>query len=140
MAKDVIETNRTQPRRPGVSYFPDGTSTMDARLVDQTGVGPSLLMSIPVPADSTLTVLLQVDGHRDSNGDGGGYVRAATFKRIASGNVVQVGATTSIATHEDDAAWDVAFTVSLGNVLVSVVGVAAQPIQWSGRAYLLPAI
>jgi len=67
-----------------------------------------------------------------------GYKRAATFKTDVLGALTQAGATTSIATHEDNAAYDceiVAGTVVLAAgtvpaIIIRVTGAAVTTINW----------
>lgn len=123
--------------RGNLRYFPDGTAWIEAEKTT-TVVGPTALMSIPIPTDSTVTLRVEVAGHRRSNGDSAGYLRFATFKRIAAGNVTIVGAVATVATQEDDAGWDVTFVAGTNEVTIAVTGVAFE-VQWSGRAMMTPA-
>ncbi len=60
-----------------------------------------------------------------------GYIRAATFENNA-GTLTQVGATTSIATHEDIAApMDVVFAVSGTDIQLRITGDPGRRLQWS---------
>jgi hypothetical protein len=67
-----------------------------------------------------------------------GYKRAATFRTDAAGAITQAGATTAIATHEDNAAYEceiVAGTTVLADgtiptIIIRVTGAAATTINW----------
>ena len=67
---------------------------------------------------------------RDLLTEAAGYRITATFRSSAAGVVTQVGATTAVATHEDDATWGVAFTVVGTNVNVVVTGNPGKIINW----------
>lgn len=74
----------------------------------------------------TVDVIARKQG---AGGNTGGYKLVGTFRNI-DGVVTQVGTTTAVATHETDAAWDAAFTISSPNVVVTVTGAAATTINW----------
>lgn len=78
----------------------------------------------------TYTIRASVVAARDTLTESGGYSRAATFRTSAAGVITQVGTTTSVATHEDDSTWDVAFAVSGSNVNLVVTGNPGKIINW----------
>lgn len=127
-----------QPNQRGTfHYFPDGTAEICAELTT-TLAAAAAIAAIPVQPDTTIVVRLEIAAHRRSNGDGAGYFIVATFKRIAAGNVAQVGATAALATQEDDAAYAITFTPGTTSVDVNVASGAAAEVQWSMKATILP--
>jgi len=58
------------------------------------------------------------------------YDIAALFHRDGAGTVVQKGATAFLATIEDNAAWDVTFTISGTTIQMKVTGDGTDTVQW----------
>ncbi len=81
-------------------------------------------------------VWVQATGFERAGAQGAGYLRSAAFKNV-SGGLTQVGTTTLIATHEDDADWDVTITLSGTNILIRVQGDAAQTVEWGVSTRIL---
>lgn len=73
---------------------------------------------------------------KGSDGTGAGYRLVGTFRR-AAGVVTQIGATTALATHEDDAALAAALNINGTSVEVLGTGVAATNIRWTAVASLI---
>ncbi len=70
----------------------------------------------------------------DARGETASYERTVHAKNIAG--TVTIGATTSISTFEDTAAWDVTFAVSGTSILAQVTGENAKTINWKLHARL----
>lgn len=90
---------------------------------------PTVVAAIVADIDAVFMLEAMVVGRRGSGNEGAGFLLAGTFRRN-DGVLVQVGATTAIATHRDNAAWTAAFAVSGHHIQVVVTGVAAVPIDW----------
>ena len=81
------------------------------------------------PTDAyAATLIVDVVARKSDGSQAAGYRLAGTFRR-AGATTTQVGATT-IYSHEDDAAWNVALDTSGSSVRVRVTGVAATTIDW----------
>jgi hypothetical protein len=94
------------------------------------------ILTFTPPTNCTTTITVTATARDATAGDGAGYVRVATFKRT-TGNVSQVGATTSVATHEDDAGWNLTITANTTSIQVNAVGDAANVTRWSYSAELV---
>jgi hypothetical protein len=103
---------------------------VDMLYTDQTtDATPENVMSMAIPTNSIRMVEAVVVGLKSDRTAGAAYRLKATF-RNNGGTTVQIGATTVDVLHEDNAAWDAAFTVSSPNIILQVTGVAATTINW----------
>jgi hypothetical protein len=95
---------------------------------------------IPVATSTVSTVFVTVAGRNSAGSQGAAYVLSGTFRNDA-GTVTQIGTTTALVTHEDNAAWACVLDVSGTNVRVRVTGAAATTITWNAgaRALVAPA-
>lgn len=99
------------------------------------GATTSILKLTP-PTNCTTTIKVLATARDLTTGEGAGYERVATFRRT-TGNVTQIGATSTPVTHEDDAGWNLAITGSTTNVHVDATGDAANATRWSFRAEIV---
>lgn len=90
----------------------------------------NILGTFPIVPSKAYTINVVALALRDTLTEAAGYRRTATFRSNAAGTVTQVGTTTSVATHEDDSTWDVAFAISGTNVNVVVTGNPGKIINW----------
>jgi hypothetical protein len=81
------------------------------------------------------TTLIVVDAVVRGTASGAGYGRAASFRR-GTGNLTQVGTTTSLFTHESDAAWDLTIAANGADIEVTATGSASLETVWSFTADL----
>ena len=79
--------------------------------------------------DITVKINARQTGGSGTTGHGASYKMTATFRNIA-GTVTQIGTTTYLATHEDNAAWNADFSISGTNILTRVTGEASKNITW----------
>jgi len=100
----------------------------------EAGATTAILKFTP-PTNCTTTVLVTATARDLSNGDGAGYQRGATFKRT-TGNVTQIGATSSLYTTESDISWDLTIAGSGSAVEVSAVGDGSNQTRWTFVAEL----
>lgn len=82
--------------------------------------------------DRVVFVIAKVFARRSTGAQGAGYTLCATF-RDSAGVVTQIGATTAIATHEDDATWNATLDTDGTLIRVRVTGVAAVNIDWQSH-------
>ena len=123
MQRDIEELQRLGPPRvfEGIVTTTDATPTLSYRF----GTGGNVCYQF----------IVQVVGRRtDVAGETASYQRTIHAKSV--GGVLTIGATTSISTFEDAAAWDVTVTASGVNIDVNVVGEAGKTISWKLRAHL----
>ena len=106
----------------------DNASTTDATV--------TTISTISTNNDSAIGVTASISAIRDTGAQAAYYVLHALFKN--DGGVLSiVGAVTSSAVIEDDAAWDATIVVSGTDILVQVTGVAATNISWGcGLKYI----
>jgi hypothetical protein len=98
-------------------------------VVQTTGATATSCGTYVMPDETTAFFMARVAAHGATNS--AGYMVAATYKRQAAAAPAQVGATTAIATHEDDATWGgAAFGVVSNTVQLQVTGLAATTIDW----------
>lgn len=90
----------------------------------------NVIGTFPIQASKAYTIDVLALALRDTLTEAAGYRRVATFRSSAAGVVTQVGSTTAVATHEDDATWDVAFAISGTNVNIVVTGNPGKIINW----------
>lgn len=90
----------------------------------------NIIGTFPILPSKAYTINVIALAIRDTLTEAGGYRRTATFRSSAAGVVTQVGTTTAVATHEDDATWEVSFTVTGTNVNVVVTGNPGKIINW----------
>lgn len=103
-----------------------------------TDATATTILTLATITDSVKMIEVKVAARRTGGtggtaGDGAGYARVATFKNIA-GTVSQIGSTQDNATHENQAGWDISFSISGTNVLVQVTGAADNNITWHATA------
>lgn len=101
-----------------------------------TNATGTTLIDLPIASDTVVyvdarVISRQTGGSAGTTGHGATHRRAATFKNI-SGTVTQISSTTNLANHEDNAAWDAAFSVSGTNARLTVTGEANKNITWQG--------
>jgi hypothetical protein len=87
-------------------------------------------------APTNCATLIVVDAVVRGTASGAGYGRAATFRRGTS-TLTQVGTTTSLFTHESDAAWDLTIAASGADIEVTATGSASLETIWSFTADLV---
>lgn len=111
---------------PTESVFQNRVATTDATV--------TTIHTVPTVSDTTKMIEVRVVARRTGGtggtaGDGAAYIKVATFKNIA-GTVTQIGANSDVHIAEDQAGWDVTFSVSTTNVLVQVTGAADNNVTW----------
>lgn len=111
---------------PSVIVYQNRVATTDATV--------TTLHTITIPASTTVMLNAFVTARRTggSSGtaeDGAGYNIRATFKNVA-GTATQIGATTVVNSHEDQAGWDATFDVTAGTARVRVTGATNNNITW----------
>jgi hypothetical protein len=84
--------------------------------------GTSIMLDVNVIGKRT-------GGSAGASGDSAGYVRRAVFKNVA-GVVTQVGTTQDSFTVEDQAGWDVSFSISGTTISCDVTGATNNNINW----------
>lgn len=92
------------------------------------------LRSFTIPASTTyaieaMLVARRTGGSAGTAEDGAFYKLIATFKNVG-GTATQIGATTVVATHEDQAAWDVVFDVTGATARIRVTGALNNNVTW----------
>jgi len=109
----------------------DGNASAASKTTVQTTDPTATVIQTYRPSDGSV-VLIEADivGLQDTGALGAGYKIVGTFRR-SGGTTAQVGVTTVLVTHEDDAAWTVDFNVSSPDVRVRVTGKAGQTINWA---------
>lgn len=105
-----------------------------------TDATPATLLTISLLPSRTTLLRAQVIARRTGGSggtaeDGAGYVFTGTYKMVA-GAATLIGAVTAVHTAEDQAGWAATFTVSGGNVLVTVTGAANNTVTWNGKVYI----
>ena len=109
-------------------------STAIQGYVTTTDATVTTMATIAIPASTTVMIELHVAARRTGGSagvaeDGAGYVQQATYKNVA-GTATLIGAVNADYTAESQAAWDVTFVVSGGNVLIRVTGAVNNNISW----------
>ncbi len=87
----------------------------------------------PVTANCVVHVYAFIEGRKTDTTKGAAYVLSAAF-RVIGGVYNQIGTTTPVASHEDDATWAATISNTGGAIQVVVTG-AAETIRWSGRVW-----
>jgi hypothetical protein len=96
---------------------------------------PTLIYTFGTASDVVYQFRVTIVACRtDVRGETASYERTVHAKNI--GGTVTIGATDSISTFEDTAAWAVGFSVSGTSILAQVTGENAKTINWKLRAYL----
>lgn len=90
----------------------------------------NIIGTFPILPSKAYTINVIALALRNDLTEAGGYRRTATFRASAAGVVTQVGTTTATVTQEDDATWDVGFTIVGTNVNVVVTGNPGKIINW----------
>lgn len=99
--------------------------------VQTVNAAPTLINTMPVPANNTLELEVRVAGTRADAGAGAAYVVRGAFRNQA-GIVTQVDSTEVDVLFKDDLTWgDPTFVISGTNLLTKVTGKAATTINWS---------
>ena len=80
-------------------------------------------------------VARRTGGTAGTDDDGAGYIIAGTFKTAAT-VATQIGTTTVIAAHEDQAGWDVQFNEAGVIVKIQVQGAADNTITWHSTVFI----
>ncbi len=127
------------------------TWQLDSIVTNQNGILDFIILDRVITTGATPTQMWESDlGEPDSvttykaviqaksadETEGAAYEMMATF-RNDSGVVTQIGTTTYTVTHEDDGAWDAAFSLTVGSVVqIEVTGQAATNITWTGRVWV----
>lgn len=117
-----------------------GNSLESFKANGQTTDATQKTLGTYTPADATaINVKVQVVGRKSDGSQAAGYLLEATFRRSGS-TTTQVGSTTAVATHEDDASWDATLDASGTDVRVRVTGKASTTIDWTavGMAAIAP--
>jgi len=102
--------------------------------INTTNATPTIIATRTVSVNEAWKVTAHVIGFADAAGTSivASFERVATFKRVGSGNIAQVGTTTSPITHEDNGATDCTLTPTTPAAAtfdVTVTGAAAN-IRW----------
>lgn len=97
--------------------------------VQTTDATVTTVATLATQTDKSYIVTATVVCKQPSGSKSAGYIRAGTFINNA-GSLSQVGATTAIATHETDAAWDCELFVTGTTIGCRVTGAAAVTIDW----------
>ncbi len=105
-----------------------------------TDATPTTLLSISLLSSRTTLLRAQVIARRTggSSGtaeDGAAYVFVGTYKMV-SGTATLIGSVTALHTAEDQAGWAATFTLSGGNVLLSVTGAANNTVAWNAKVHV----
>lgn len=111
------------------------TGRITGRELVEAGATTAILKFTP-PTNCVTTVTVTATARDLTGGEGAGYIRQATFKR-ATGNVTQIDSTSSVATQEWDAGWNLTITASTTNVHVNALGSASNDTRWSFVAELV---
>lgn len=88
--------------------------------VSTTNATPTTIISVTPDLNAVSTLEARITARKTSGPGAASYGLVATY--LEDGGLVQVGATTSLWSHESDPTLDAAFTVSGGNVLLRVTG------------------
>lgn len=115
-------TNTTASRR----CFQADAFTTNATVTTGQTLATSTAFNYQIETD---VVARQTGGAAGTVGDLGSYSFVSSFRNVA-GTVTQVGTTTSLVSHEDQAAWNAVHTISGTNILVDVTGEANKNILW----------
>lgn len=102
-------------------------ATGQVRTTDAT---PSTVVSITPSTNYTEELEINVVARRVGAANSAGYKLLATVRNL-DGVLAQVGATTVVATHETDAAWDCVVSIASPSANVVVTGAAATGINWN---------
>jgi hypothetical protein len=102
--------------------------------VSTTDATQTNIMTLAVPTSTVTRLRCSLKAYRTGGSagiaeDSAGYLFEATFK-VKSGTATQVGTTTTLVTHEDQAGWDFKVTASGGNLGVDVIGAVNNNIKW----------
>lgn len=119
----VISENGTSVRR-----------TVQGTQNTSTSAAPVSTSLTTTATDTTIflelfTTAFRTGGSSGATGDSGAYIRRAVFKNIA-GTVSLVGSIQDGFTSEDQAAWDVTFTVGGAAIAAQFTGAANNNITW----------
>lgn len=106
--------------------FSAKTKTTDATNTALQRVGVSNNRSVMIEARA---IARRTGGSSGSAGDSAGYVIRGVFKNI-SGTVSLVGSVSSIFTAEDQSGWNLGFSISGTEVIVTATGAANNNITW----------
>jgi hypothetical protein len=109
--------------------FCDGSKQGNVQTTDAT---VTTLLSFTPTADRTVVVKALIAGRRSDDAAAGGYEVTATFRVTSGAAVTQVGATTAVATHEDDGTWAATLDTDGSLIRIRVTGVAGTTIRWTG--------
>lgn len=102
-------------------------------IVTTTNATPTTILTIGTVSDTAALISCEVIAHRtDTAGECAGYRRTLRAKNI--GGTVTLGTVDSDYTGEDDANWDVTFSVSTTSILIKVTGAVGKTIDWALRA------
>jgi hypothetical protein len=131
-AEPVVDAHVAPPL---VTEFAAATET-DGVIRTTDGVTHELLR-LPLSTMTGYDIEAKVMGVDAGNGAVKKLKVDVTVKRLAAGPV-QVGAMTSLVTHQDPAAssWTVGFSFSGNDALISVTGAAGRSIDWIARAFV----
>ncbi len=141
IAAPLAATHALQPTLGSAVQRLQTTATNDdpSEIVYQNRVATTdatvtTLHTFTVPASTTYTIEAHVEARRTGGSagtaeDGAGYGIVATFKNVA-GTATQIGATTALYTHEDQAAWDCVFDVTGATARVRVTGATNNNVAW----------
>ena len=115
---------------PSERVFQARAATTDATV--------TTLATVTLPASTTVLVEARVIARRTGGTggtaeDGAGYILSATFQ-----NAAQIGATTVVATHENQAGWDATLDYNANTARVRITGATNNNITWhcTYRTYL----
>lgn len=101
--------------------------------VQTTDATVSNILSVATASSNNYTIRAFVTAIQTAGsgtvGHGAGYEVVATFRNIA-GALTQIGTTTTLYTHEDNAGWNCGIVVSGTNIIVQVTGEASKTIRW----------
>lgn len=133
---DALETPSREEYNVQVTQYNEQVAVagvpVEGEEVPSTGTTPVVLLTIPVPEDTTVLVSARVLGHYDDHSDGAAYILHAAFKNDG-GTVTQLGTTSSVAL-ETTAGLNATLAASGTNAVVSGVGIAATNITWKATA------
>jgi Domain of unknown function (DUF4082)/Collagen triple helix repeat (20 copies) len=126
------------PQGPQGPAAPADSTTLLTGTVRTTSAAQTVIVTVPIPASTTVMIDASVVGRRTGGSagaaeDGAGYQRTAAYKNVA-GVATAVSATALVATIESNGAYDCVFTANGANAEIRVVGVANVTMDW--RAFV----
>ncbi len=105
----------------------------EQNVVQTTDATQTVLATVEVPDDTTLTLTVWVSAFRTGTEEVAGFQRRIVAKRFGGGGAALVDLPDEDFERLENSAWDVDVDVSGNNVEVKVTGEAAKTINWTSR-------